>query len=452
MARGPSRGIRPLFGDARVYPIAPSAIYVHESAMADERCRERVDGVVRALEKPVEPVVFGDHELPGLVADRGLGDSRRPMGTLPEVGDPALLFTTFRFDGRFEERREALRSVGCDRDGGLTRSLLGYGAFNWANYNLEGDPARHDKVCRPCWRIHLQNGCLHRCLYCPFGSLLVSMVNVEDYCHHLGRIIERHPWQQTYLLDDDGDTPCLEPEHGTLGPLIEFFGTLRERYLVIHTKTWNTAWMGDLEHNGHTIIVWSLSGSAQSRLIEPKAGTTEERIEAARAAQEAGYQIRYKFKPIIPVRSWREDAAHAVKLLFERTNPDMISLCCFMWMDIDEMLRRVPEELLDPAFVAAAREGRGEMEPTRAKPFPQCARAEVYDHYLAEIRRWNPDVPVSLSTENFAMWKAFGPKLGFTATDYVCGCGPQSTPGSRKLECHPYQVAVRNDAGIPGTY
>jgi len=435
-----------------VYRIDPPAVYVHESVMADERYRSRVEGVVGALESPIEPVVFRDEHLPKMIGEGGLLANRKPMGTLAEVRDPILLFNTFRFDGKFEQRRRATEKLGCELGCGDGLALLGYGAFHWANYNLEGDPNRHDKVCRPCWRIHLQSGCVHRCKYCARGGLLVSMVNVEDYCHHLCEIIERHPWQKTYLLDDDGDTPCLEPEHGTLGPLIEFFGTLKGRYLVIHTKTWNTTWMRELEHNGNTIIVWSLSGPTQSRLIEPKAGTTEGRIEAARVAQEAGYQIRYKFKPIIPVKSWREDAAYAVKLLFQKTDPDVISLCVFMWHDVDEMKERLPIELLDPTYLKAAEGSKEETKDTRAKPFPQWVRAAIYDHHLSEIRKWNPDIPVSLSTENFQMWKAFGDKLGFTATDYVCGCGPQSVPGARKLSCHPFKVAVRNDEGIPGTY
>ena len=435
-----------------MYPLDPPAVYVHESVMADERYRRRVDGVVQALERPVEPVVYRDEDLVAMVKEGGLLERRQPMGVLADVRDPILLFNTFRFDDGFDERRKALEAAGLSPGWGAARPLLGAGAFNWANYNLDGDPNRHDKVCRPCWRIHLQNGCVHRCTYCGLGGLLVSSVNVEDYCRYLGQIIERHPWQTTYLLDDDGDPVCLEPEHATLGPLIEFFGTLEGRYLIIHTKTWNTAWMRDLAHNGNTIIVWSLSGSTQSRLIEPKAGTTEERIEAARIAQEAGYQIRYKFKPIVPVKGWRDDAARAVELLFEKTRPDVISLCVFMWHTVDEMKRRLPVDLLDPICLKAAEESREETEPTRTKPFPQWVRTEIYEHYLTEIRKWDPDIPVSLSTESFSIWKALGHKLGFTATNYVCGCGPQSIPGARKLTCHPFKVAVPDAAGIPCTY
>jgi DNA repair photolyase len=435
-----------------MYPLDPPAVYVHKTVMDEERYRQRVEGVVRALRTPVEPIVFDDEDLPRMIRAEGLCSRCVPMGTLAEVRDPILLFHTFRFDGRFEQRFEALRQAGCEIGAGQARPLLGYGAFHWANYNLEGDPNGHDKVCRPCWRIHLQYGCVHRCCYCAFGGLLVSMVNVEDYCRHLDKIIERHPWQATFLLDDDADTPCLEPEHGTLGRLIEHFGTLDGRYLVIHTKTWNTSWMPPLVHSGNTIIVWSLSGPTQSRILEPNTGTTEQRIQAARIAQEAGYPVRYKFKPIIPVRGWREEAAYTVRLLFQKTDPDIISLCVFMWHDVDEMLKRIGADLLDAACLQAALDARQETQDTRAKPFPASVRTEIYDHYLAEIRRHSRDVPVSLSTENFAMWKTFEDKLGFTATNYVCGCGPQSVPGARRLACHPFQVAVRSDAGLRGTY
>ena len=433
-----------------MYDLLPPAVYIHESVMADPRYRGRAERVVHALTEPIRPVVYCDADLPDMIADKGLLANRKPMGTLDEVRDPILLFNTFRFDGKREERLRSLKEKTPGLSDYMLTELLGYRAFHWARYNLKGDPDRRDKVCRPCWRIHLQNGCVHRCLYCTFGGLLVAMTNVEEYCEHLAEIIRRHPWQKTYLLDDDGDPPCLEPEHGCLGRLIEFFGTQRDRYLIIHTKTWNTEWMRDLAHNGNTIIVWSISSEKQSTLIEPNTGSTEGRIEAARIAQEAGYTIRYKFKPIVPVVGWRDQAARAVEMIFERTQPDVISLCVFMWNTYDQLLERVDAELMDPACLEAARDAQDEVADTRTKPFPERIRAMIYDHYLAEIRKHDPDIPVSLSTESFSMWKAFAGKLGMTATNYVCGCGPQSVPNARKLTDHAFNVAVRDSEGIPG--
>jgi Spore photoproduct lyase len=434
-----------------MYPINPPAVFAHESVMANGAYRAGVERVVAGLAEPRTIETYTDDQLPMLIRERGLLDRRVAMGTLDEVHDPILLFNTFRFNG--EEAQRALGRQLADEGLNVGNDLLGLDAFHWANYNLPGDANQKHKVCRPCWRIHLQRGCLHRCAYCSLGGLLTCMVNVDEYCVHLKELMERHPWQKTFLLDDDADPPGVEPELGGLGELIEFFGTLEDRYLIVHTKTWNTDWFRNLKHNGKTIIVWSLSADTQSRFIEPKAGTTEERIEAARAAEEAGYTIRYKFKPIIPVKDWRRDAADAVEMLFARTHPDMISLCTFMWMDIDKAKERLAPvlDLLDPGYLRLAEEQRGKATNPITQPFPDAVRAEIYAHYFAEIRKHHPTIPVSLSTESFQMWDQFAPDLGMTATNYVCGCGPQATPGSTKLTCHPFTTAVRNDQGqVPG--
>lgn len=435
-----------------MYDLRPPAVYAHQTVMNHPVYRGRVERVVAALKERREIITFADADVPAMVRDGGLLSRRTPMGTQGEAPDPILLFNTFRFDAReaVQARMQALREAGVQTWPMTLQNLSGGGAFCWFDANLETDACRHDKVCRPCWRIHMQQGCVHKCGYCPFGGLLVAMVNVEDYCRELQKIIDRHPWQQTYLLDDDGDPPCLEPELGVLGPLVEYFGHLEERYLIIHTKSWNVGWMSELAHRGQTIMVWSLSGRTQAREIERGAGSPEERIEAARTAQAAGYPIRYKFKPIIPVHSWREDAVELVRMVFERTRPDMISLCTFMWMDVEEMERRLPVELLDPAFLKAARDEREAMASTRARPFPDRVRREIYEFYLREIRKYAPDIPVSLSTENFRLWGEMAGELGMTATNYVCGCGPQSTPGKRLLECHPFKIAKYDGAGIPG--
>jgi len=425
-----------------MYKLSPPAVYVHESVAAEPRYQARVDRVLAAVDNSPEVKVFTDDDLPAMLAG-GLLAGRVPMGTLEEIGDPILVFNTYRFDGRRAERMEALReafggSAGCQAHMGL----LGYGPFTWwTEKDLE------KRICRPCWRVHFQNGCVHRCHYCGLGGLLITMVNVEDYVEQFARLIELNPWQETFLLEDDADVPCLEPELGCTGPIIEFFGTLPDKYVILHTKTWNVGWLRDLEHNGKTIIVWSISGRTQAERIEPVAGTMAQRIEAAREAQEYGYVVRYKFKPIIPVRGWREEAAEAVERIFQRTRPDLITLCVFMWMDIDEMTRRIDPELLDPDFLAAARADAEQMADERVKPFGDDVRAEIYEHYFREIRKHDAEIPVSISTESAAMWRRLGGMLGAAPGTYVCGCGPNSTPWRRKLPCNAFQAAAGGPVG-----
>jgi hypothetical protein len=85
------------------------------------------------------------------------------------------------------------------------------------------------------------------------------------------------------------------------------------------------------------------------------------------------------------------------------------------------------------------------------KPFPEWVRAEIYEFYLNEIRKYDKEVPVSLSTESWSMWNRMAPKLGMTATNYVCGCGAQAVPGLKKLKTNPFQSAREGCRMLDGT-
>ena len=131
--------------------MVPSEALPVESVTADPVYRARVERVAAALKEPREIVEYADADLPEMVLNRGLLAGRRPMKGMEEVSDPILLFNTFRFDGREEEtrRRKELTAAGLKQ---VPHSLLGSGAFVWFDSNLETDPHRKDKVCRPCWR------------------------------------------------------------------------------------------------------------------------------------------------------------------------------------------------------------------------------------------------------------------------------------------------------------
>jgi hypothetical protein len=278
------------------------------------------------------------------------------------------------------------------------------------------------------------------------GGVLITMVNVEEYLEQLDVLMDAHPWQETYLLEDDADVPGLEPELDALGPIIEHFGRRDDRYLIVHTKSANVDWMLDLAHNGKTIFVWSISGPTQRDRFEPATATTVERIDAAGRAQRAGYPVRYKFKPIIPVQGWREDADKTIDMIFERTDPDVISLAVYMWMDAEEMVRRLDEDVLDGEFLAAARRQAERLADKRTRPFPRELRMEIYRHHLRRIRRHSAEIPVSLSTESPEIWREMARELGADLAHYTCGCGPNATPGRKKLACSAFDIAQAPEA------
>jgi spore photoproduct lyase len=229
------------------------------------------------------------------------------------------------------------------------------------------------------------------------------------------------------------DTPCFEPEYGMSELLVNYYATRPDQHYLIHTKSANVDWMLDLDHREHTVMLWSLANETAARVIEPRSGSPYERIDAAAKCQKAGYPIRFKLKPIVPVKGWREQYSRIIDHMLKHTKPDSIGLFMIAWMDYAELKSCIDMDLLDPRFAQAVRDSAEEMGGVTAGPFPHEARAEVYQYLIDEIRARDPEVPVFLCTETLEMWQQFGPQLGMGPGNYICGCGPQCEPGMAKI-------------------
>ena len=420
------------FRPPRVYVLAGVRDDPDAAARADRLCASFGAGDVRTIDYADLPDVVVEHQW----------DHRRRMGELDEVPPPVPILGLFRFDREVVARDAERMEAAYRGDGGFPwRLAAGGGAFTFFCSGLDEVRVNPQHVCRPQWRIHQGQGCPHQCAYCALGGFLLTHVNTERYIAHLAKLLAANPWQKTFLYDDVMDVLTLEPQHGTLGPLMRFFQSTGDRYLIVHTKSDRVDALIDAGAPRNTIVAWSLSGPRQSRRLERLSGTTESRVEAARRCQDAGITVRYKFKPIVPIADWRADADAALEAALTRTRPDNLSMTLLMWMSIDEVTACIEASMLDAEFLAAARQADGGRAFRRTDPFPRAVRETVYRHYLDRIRRIDPDVPVTLSTESLGLWRSLGPELGFTPRNYVCGCGAGAIPHRRLLPTDPWADA-----------
>ena len=426
----------------------PPRMYVLDKVWQNPQTARRAERLAAAW-PGVDVRTFSYDNLPGIIVDEGWNHSPN-MGTLDTVLPPIPILGMYRFDKDAVARDSARMREAFNGDGHFPfETVAGGGAFKFFYSKIDGFEcdSLHDlrpnpqHVCRPQWRIQQGRGCPHQCAYCSLGKYLITNVNTEEYIERLGDLLAQNPWQRTWLYDDIMDVPTLEPYIDTLPPLMRFFESTGDRYLIIHTKTDRVDALIEAGAPRNTIVAWSLSGPTQSRQLEREAGTTESRIEAARRCQEAGIQIRYKFKPIIPVKSWREDAEYTIDLALRATRPDNLSMTALMWMSIDTVKRCIPADMLDQGFLRAAEAAVDEMKGQRVGPFPHEVREEIYRHYLATVRAKDADIPLIISTESLDMWKSLGPDLGYSPADYPCGCGAGATPGKQRLETSPWRDA-----------
>jgi hypothetical protein len=414
-----------------MYPLSPPVICVFEQALADTRSAQRVERMLAALGRDLGSVErVTDADIPDLIRRHGWQDARSRQGALGGHAEPALVFTTLCC-GDKPDSTPVLKACPPGTPAWLVGHLLGHGGKVLARENYTSSRG----VCRARVQFDTLYGCPHGCIYCPGGKVAVVFTNLEEFVER--QVIPAaaaEPWQKVFMFNSClSDTPCFEPEYGLSKLLVEYFASTPDQHYLIHTKSANTDFLHALDHRGHTIVLWSLSADTASRLVEPGTASAEERIEAARRCQEAGYTVRFKLKPIVPLRGWREEYRRLISLLFARTRPDSIGLFMLAWMDLQELKAILDLSLLEPDFVQALEDSAAAMKGVTAGPFPHAARAQVYHFLLEEIRRYDRDVPVFLCTETLDMWSEFAPLLGVEPSNYVCACGPQCLPGMKRL-------------------
>ena len=422
--------------------ISPPRIFFCNDVHQDSDALRRAERIIAGFPNS-EIIRFDQRDLGDVMVRYGIGAKRLRMG-MRDPGDPDLFLTCARFtcpDGQSPE----VRAI-CDRIEGADERMVMFllGQYPWhpvwlGGSKLDGKIAMSaDMVCRPAWRLNTMLGCPHHCVYCHFGAIIPMYVNMKEYCRHLTRLMEANPWQHVYLYDDAAEALFPEPELGAIEGFIRCCQQFPDRYLVIHTKSANVDFLESLDHQGRCTMTWSLTSAFQSREAERLSATMEERIEAARKCVSWGYPARVKFKPIVPFKGWRDHGREMIRQLLTTVKLDNISLFTIAWMDVDGLRACFDADMLDPDFLAEAEKAKDEMASRSTKPYPHHVRAEIYRFYLDEIRKHDPNVPVTLCTEALDMWDEMAPLLGQKPDNFVCGCGPMTIPGRRCLPAHPW--------------
>ena len=79
----------------------------------------------------------------------------------------------------------------------------------------------------------------------------------------------------------------------------------------------------------------------------------EDRIAAARKCQEAGYKVRFRLSPMVPVVGWQDGIRHMIARLFDETTPDLITMEPLRFCTHDTLLTDFPPDSIDREFMKA---------------------------------------------------------------------------------------------------
>ncbi len=419
-----------------MYNLSPVRVYVLDELQDDPRMVARLERMLGAMQLPESGVQqFSREEVPAVLED--LMAAWKPELVFEHAhGSWArpLVFTVQDLDDTKPEYEEIVERLPEGAGLSHVHQLLGHIDTARAYHEREDDWEKNF-VCWPTMDFGTMQGCPHGCQYCGAGksSFFTAIgLNIEDFVDVVvPRVIAERPFQKCFrMIGWAADHIAWEPEYNVIEPWLRKLAEY-DRYGYFHSTSANVEWLADVEHRDRLIGVWSTTCETVAREIEPGSGAAIERIEAAAKCQEMGIPVRFKFKPMIPIEGWREEYAEIIERMCALTSPESIGFCVIMWNTVDSLTAMFDPDLLDQDYLQRARDASEEMEGVITGPYPHDVRAEIY-HYLTEqVRRWDEDVLLYISTESREMWDEMADALGQKPESFFCGCTPVGLPGRR---------------------
>lgn len=410
-----------------MYRLNPAAVYTFPNLLEDDLCATRIERILRACDRSPADL--------RMITPGSLGTV---MGELVEMPlaprERALVFTQLNTGEEQPDWDDLMGRCPEGMSGAEVQTL--YGCAVNLNFRRRDGDQQSNHVCWCAYEFNTIWGCSHGCQYCGVGRgarRLVVGVNAEEYAEKIARrALEDYPWQKCYrLIGGAADEITFEPEYGMYEALGRVFSEYPDRYIVTHTASDNVYWLADFPYRDRVIHVYSLTSDDYAEVLEPDTPTPAQRMAAAAYCESIGIPSRPKLKPIIPIRNWREDYERLIAELFETTHPQSVGLCVMMWMNLATAREFLDMEQLDPAFAQAMQEQEEALRGVDTGPFPPEVRKEIYRFLIEQIRRWDKDVPVYISTETREVWDEMEGELGQSKKAFICGCGPMATPDQK---------------------
>jgi len=272
-------------------------------------------------------------------------------------------------------------------------------------------------VCPHFFVLAHANGCPYSCDYCYLQLTLryvkepTVFSNRADLLRDVRKFLER---EKPSVLTAGELSDALAFDHATnltrdLGPL---FAAQDRHKLLLLTKSTNVGNLLALDDHRNTIASFTLNASEVSARFERGAPPPFERIAAAAKCQAAGYDVRLRIDPVLPIDGWKqhyEQLIEEIKRQLDITGMRFTLGSIRYFRSLPHLAKRRGRDATVFEFASSC-----EGDDKRMRMAPE-RRVEIYEWFREKIPA---AASVALCKETKELWQ----KLGWDHKNPKCNC------------------------------
>ena len=286
-----------------------------------KRLKEEAEKIVEQAKDQVESIILG----------KELVETAKPrdIGTLPlltpeklKVSKPAIRIKYKFYQMLDGSTKELLQQVG---DGSIIKRFDKTPLPN----------KKTDVVCPHFLELKWATGCPYDCSWCYLkGTFRFLPYKAKPHIKDFNKIKEHVEtfleWVEEPEILNTGelaDSLMLEGNKKSfVNFMVPFFEKQDKHKILLLTKSDRIQNLLKLNFQKKVIASFSLNAIPVARRWELKAPSVENRIEAAKALYDQGYEVRIRIDPMVPVDNWEKLYLDLIDLLFSSFIPERLTL------------------------------------------------------------------------------------------------------------------------------
>jgi len=189
--------------------------------------------------------------------------------------------------------------------------------------------------------------------------------------------------------------------------IIPMFEEQSRHKVLFVTKSDNIKHLLEINPHNQAIISFSLNADEVAKRWENGAPSVDRRIEAGHKLSQAGYEVRIRIDPIVPVSDWKMHYINLVDQIFSSFTPERITLGSLRG------LQSTINGSTDTSWLEYLKEGSNWGKKVDFK-----TRYEIYATVISHLKESYNYTNIALCKETLAMWGRLG--MGYKAIK--CNC------------------------------